>query len=310
MAWTISPGYSSSNAEGGLVWLCPSQAWSLSLVTTKCKSCGSSRLPASHWHQQRRKGPGDKDGYRNLSGRLRGTWDPLRQCGIRSLRTRPDRARRIRWLRSVYRCARRHARHQPQWTGVGGIWAAIGNDTSRGADGSPARCWGCRTRIIWPASSKTGPAGAVAISRASFNAASRLAAVTHRLVIAGETEREEFHARDTAFGGFTDQDRTRSNQSVTAEWRADAKAIAGDVVLRRDVFNRFKDATSVRASLLGQLGGGFALLAPTRKGSRNRPSSTSMDFSPAISWKSGLKPESSRGFELSFRYRRGPFGAP
>ena len=68
----------------------------------------------------------------------------------------------------------------------------------------------------------------------------------------------EFHARDTTYGGFSDQDRTRNHQAVTAEWRADAKAIAGDVALRRDIFNRFKDATSVRASLLGQLGGGFS----------------------------------------------------
>ena len=54
------------------------------------------------------------------------------------------------------------------------------------------------------------------------------------------------------FGGFTNQDRTRRHESITAEWRGDARPITGDVAVRRDIFNRFQDATSVRASLLGQ----------------------------------------------------------
>ena len=42
----------------------------------------------------------------------------------------------------------------------------------------------------------------------------------HQLIAALESEREEFEARDTAFGGFTRQDRSRNHQSITAEWRA------------------------------------------------------------------------------------------
>ena len=55
-------------------------------------------------------------------------------------------------------------------------------------------------------------------------------------------------------------------ESVTAEWRADAKPVTGDVAVRRDTFNRFKDATSVRASLLGKLGGGFSLAGAYAEG--------------------------------------------
>src|SRR5258705_198008 len=63
-------------------------------------------------------------------------------------------------------------------------------------------------------------------------------AVAHRLIVAGETEHENFHARDTAFGGFTNQDRTRRHESITVEWRGEAKGIAGDVAVRRDLFKR------------------------------------------------------------------------
>ena len=72
-------------------------------------------------------------------------------------------------------------------------------------------------------------------------------------------ERESFHARDTIYGGFTDQDRSRDHKALTAEWRGETKAVTGDLAVRRDMFNRFKDATSVRASLLARVGGGFSL---------------------------------------------------
>ncbi len=134
--------------------------------------------------------------------------------------------------------------------------------------------------------------------------------MTHRLIVAGETEHEKFHARDTAFGGFTNQDRTRRHESITAEWRGDAKAIAGDVAVRRDMFNRFRDATSVRASLLGQIGGGFSLAGSYAEGIAQPTFFDLYGFFPGnFVGNPDLRPESSRGFELSLRYRRGPFGA-
>ena len=91
-------------------------------------------------------------------------------------------------------------------------------------------------------------------------------AVEHRLIVAAEAERETFHARDTIYGGFTDQDRTRDHNAVTAEWRASTRRFTGDIAVRRDMFNRFKDATSLRASLLAKLGGGFALAGSYAEG--------------------------------------------
>ncbi len=134
--------------------------------------------------------------------------------------------------------------------------------------------------------------------------------ITHRLIVAADVERESFHARDTVFGGFSNQDRDRSHQSITGEWRADAHAIVGDVAVRRDRFNRFKDATSLRASLLGQLGAGFSLAGSYAEGIAQPTFFDLYGFFPGTFFGNpGLKPESSRGFELSLRYRRGPVGA-
>ena len=135
-------------------------------------------------------------------------------------------------------------------------------------------------------------------------------AVTHRLIVAGETERESFHARDTAFGGFTNQDRTRRHESITAEWRGDAKAIAGDVAVRRDMFNRFRMRPASALPCSDRVGGGFSLAGSYAEGIAQPTFFDLYGFFPGnFVGNPDLKPESSRGFELSLRYRRGPFGA-
>src|SRR4029079_12569776 len=90
--------------------------------------------------------------------------------------------------------------------------------------------------------------------------------VEHRLIAAADVERETFHARDTIYGGFSDQDRSRNHEALTFEWRGETRAVTGDVAIRRDMLNRFKDATSARASLLVKLGSGFSLASSYGEG--------------------------------------------
>ena len=112
------------------------------------------------------------------------------------------------------------------------------------------------------------------------------------------------------YGGFTDQDRTRNHNAVTFEWRASTSAFTGDVAVRRDLFNRFKDATSLRASALAKIGGGFALTGSYSQGISQPTFFDLYGFFPGnFVGNSALKPESSRGFEASVRYRRGAFDA-
>jgi vitamin B12 transporter len=74
---------------------------------------------------------------------------------------------------------------------------------------------------------------------------------SHQIIAAIDHQEEDFRARDTAFFGGTDQDRSRSLTALVGEWRADwTDAIATDVAIRHDSFSAFDDATSLRATIL------------------------------------------------------------
>ena len=129
--------------------------------------------------------------------------------------------------------------------------------------------------------------------------------IAHRLIAAAEDERETFHARDVLYGGLTDQDRARSHQALTLEWRAVAGPVTTDMALRRDRFSRFEDATTLRASLIGELGSGFALAGSYGEGIAQPTFFDLYGFFPGnFVGNPALMPESSRGFEASLRFRR------
>ena len=133
----------------------------------------------------------------------------------------------------------------------------------------------------------------------------------HRLIAAVEGERERFHARDEAYGGFTDQDRSRRHQSLTLEWKmADLGALSTDLALRHDAFSRFKDATTLRGSALLALGGGVSVAATYGQGIAQPTFFDLFGFFPgSFAGNPSLRPETSRGGEVSLRYRRGAVGA-
>ncbi|MFL6851955.1 MAG: TonB-dependent receptor plug domain-containing protein [Sphingomicrobium sp.] len=126
----------------------------------------------------------------------------------------------------------------------------------------------------------------------------------HQLIAAIETERETFEARDTAFGGFSNQDRSRKHHSLTGEWRAsNLGPISFDLAIRQDIFSQFQDAMSYRASLRGDLGGGISLSANYGEGIAQPTFFDLFGFFPgSFIGNPDLKPESSRGGEVSLRY--------
>ena len=133
----------------------------------------------------------------------------------------------------------------------------------------------------------------------------------HRLIAAVESERETFEARDTIYFGATNQDRSRNHHSLTVEWRGeDLGPIDAGIAVRHDIFSRFKDATSLRASLRADLGAGFALAASYGEGIAQPSFFDLYGFFPnSFVGNPGLKPESSRGGEISLRYSDSKFGA-
>ncbi len=127
--------------------------------------------------------------------------------------------------------------------------------------------------------------------------------IKHQLIGAVEAIREEFRARDVAFGGFTNQDQDRSQAAFTAEWRAEGGPVVTDVSIRHDSFNRFKDETSIRGSALVRLGGGFAFAASYGEGIAQPTFFDLYGFFPgSFVGNPNLRPEQSRGVEASVRY--------
>ena len=134
--------------------------------------------------------------------------------------------------------------------------------------------------------------------------------IDHHLVGAVEQEDERFHARDVVYGGASDQDRSRRHRSLTVEWKGEWRALTGDFAVRRDAFNRFRDATTVRASLLARLGGGVEAAASYGEGIAQPTFFDLYGFFPgSFAGNPSLVPERSRGFEASLRWRGGPWSA-
>ena len=131
--------------------------------------------------------------------------------------------------------------------------------------------------------------------------------VAHRLTAAFEGEWERYRAEDEAFGGFTNQQRSRNHLSATAEWEAQVRDwLTTDVAIRHDAFNRFKDATTARVSALARIGQRISVAASWGEGIA-QPSFTDLYgfFPSGFSGNPGLKPERSRGYEVGARYAFG-----
>ncbi|HEY5458776.1 MAG TPA: TonB-dependent receptor [Sphingomicrobium sp.] len=132
----------------------------------------------------------------------------------------------------------------------------------------------------------------------------------HRLIAAAESEHERFEANDVAFGGFTNQDRSRNHQSLTVEWRGEGLGpIDAGLAIRQDIFSRFKDATSFRASVKTNIASSFAIAANYGEGIAQPTFFDLYGFFPgSFVGNAGLRPESSRGGDISLRYSGTPLG--
>ena len=75
-----------------------------------------------------------------------------------------------------------------------------------------------------------------------------LGANRQALVIRLDREDEDYATRDKQFGGSGDVDYDRGRTALIGEWRADwGSLVSTDIAVRHDAFNRFKDATTIRA---------------------------------------------------------------
>jgi vitamin B12 transporter len=255
-------------------------------------------------------GQGDKDGYRNLSGRLRATWHPVSdvQLGASALaltgRTEFDGFDPVTFAHTDTLDSSRNRLF------AGRVWASVGNDSSPWRAQIAGTLLGSSNRNYLADVQQNRTRGIRRNVSAQVERRFATGPIAHTLIVAADAERETFHARDTIYGGLSDQDRSRNHEALTFEWRGETKALTGDLAVRRDMFNRFKDSTSIRASLLAQVGGGFALAGSYGEGIAQPTFFDLYGFFPNnFLGNPSLKPESSRGFEVSLRYKKGAVDA-
>ena len=253
---------------------------------------------------------GDRDGYRNLSGRIHGTIaiGPTVRLGAAGFaltgRSEFDGYSPITFERTDTLDESRNR------LAAGRIWAEFGSPQSHWSGHIGAALLGSSNRNFLDQDPINRTSGARRTFDAQLERRLTTGAIEHRLILAGDSERETFKARDTIYFGATNQDRSRAHNALTAEWRGEMKRFTADVAVRRDIFNRFKDATSVRASLLAELGSGLALAGSYAEGIAQPTFFDLYGFFPNnFVGNPSLKPESSRGFEASLRFRRSTIAA-
>jgi len=248
---------------------------------------------------------GDRDGYRNLSGRVRGAIAvaPNLTLGAAGFaftgRSEFDGYNPVTFERTDTFDNSRNRLH------AGRIWVEFGNGNSAWSGRIGASLLGSSNRNFLD----RDPVNRTSGTRRTFDAQLErrfiTGAVDHRLIVAANAERETFKARDTIYFGATTQDRNRTHNALTAEWRGMTGRFTADVAVRRDMFNRFKDATSLRASALAEIGGGFAAAGSYAEGIAQPTFFDLYGFFPNnFVGNPSLKPESSRGVEGSLRFRR------
>lgn len=250
-------------------------------------------------------GWGDKDGYRNLSSRIRGSWSlgPSIELGVSGLaltgRSEFDGFDPVTFIHAD---TLDNSRNRLL---AGRAWAQLGGATADWSGRISSSLLGSSNRNYLADDPLNRTSGRRWTIEGQVEHRFSTGAVAHTLIVAGTKEREGFHARDLTYGGASDQDRSRAHQALTAEWRVETGRFTGDVAVRRDMFNRFRDATTVRASLLADIGRGFAVAASYGEGIAQPTFFDLYGFFPgSFVGNSSLKPESSRGVEASLRYRR------
>ena len=254
-------------------------------------------------------GSGDKDGYRNLSGRIRGTWriSPQVELGAAGFAINSRSQFDGFNFAPPFEHTDTRDSSSTQLAAVR-LWAQAGEEGDSWSGRVGASLLGSSNRNYLAEEQVNRTSGKRRILDAQIQHRFNIGDIRNVVIGAAEAEHETFHARDPF--GFSNQDRSRNHEAVTIEWRADTGRFTGDLAIRRDIFNRFKDATSLRAALLTRIGGGFSVAASYAEGIAQPTFFDLYGFFPgSFIGNPALKPESSRGFEGSLRYAKGRLDA-
>ncbi|WP_162888078.1 TonB-dependent receptor plug domain-containing protein [Sphingomonas mesophila] len=254
-------------------------------------------------------GGGDRDGYCNLAGRVLAKAHVTEGVEVGangflvSGRSQFDGS-------DPFTYARSHDLASRDRMVAGRVWAGFGGETSRWVGKLSVSRLHSTSRNYFADDETNRTSGRRTTLGGQIEHRFATGAVAHQLVVAGEIEREQFAAEDSVYGGATEQKQRRSHDSLTAEWRSVAGPLTLDLAARHDRFNRFRDATSVRASGLVNIGQGWSLAASYGEGIAQPTFFDLFGFFPgSFVGNPSLRPESSTGYEVSLRLRRSTWSA-
>jgi vitamin B12 transporter len=253
---------------------------------------------------------GDKDGYKNLSGRVRGTYvvAPGVRIGAAGFAfTGQAQFDGYDPLTFEHTDTLDNTRNR---LAAARVWAEFGDTSSAWSGRVGASLLGSSNRNYLARAPLNRTSGSRRTIDAQIQRRFATGSLEQQLILAAEEEGESFHARGLSSGLSTDQDRRRSHQALSAEWRGSVGALIGDVAVRRDFFDKFDDATTLRTGIIANLGDGFALAGSYAEGMA-QPTFFDLygTFPNNFIGNPNLRPETSQGFEASVRFRRSNFNA-
>lgn len=156
------------------------------------------------------------------------------------------------------------------------------------------------------------PTNATSATRVRAIGQSTLALATgrldHRLTAAIEYDRQLYRARDTVFGGLTNQRVTREGVSGIGEYRVTLPDRASlDLALRHDGNRGFGPATTLRTAGAVTVTPGLTARASYGEGVANPTFTENFGFFPGLFiGNPRLQPERSNGWDAGLALRRGP----
>jgi vitamin B12 transporter len=127
----------------------------------------------------------------------------------------------------------------------------------------------------------------------------------HELIAEIEREDETFENVDLSGGGAASSRNTRGRTAFVGEWRGTwGTLLVTDLAVRRDDFNRFADATTIRANALLRMTPKLSLQGSYGEGIAQPSFADLYGFSPGSGFvpNPALTPEKSRGFEAGIRW--------
>lgn len=126
----------------------------------------------------------------------------------------------------------------------------------------------------------------------------------HRLTVGADHHAEDFRARDQAFLGGTDQDRSRSLFAVVGEWQADwSEDLTTRLALRHDSVSAFPDATTLYADVDARPFRQWRVIAGYSEGFAQPTFYDLYGFFPgSFAGNPALRPERSRGWHAGLRW--------